>query len=127
MREEHHDLAASVQEALEIAIAGILPPLMREYGTSDFCFAGGVALNCTANARMIRDLDIRSHIHPAAGDAGGALGAALQSMMRSRENEPTQRYPLGAYLGVDYPEPVIKATLSLNNIPFRECADIADV
>src|ERR1051325_596812 len=126
VREDHHDLAASVQEALEIAIAGILPPLMREYGTSDFCVAGGVALNCTANARMIRDLGIRSHIHPAAGDAGGALGAALQSVMRSRENEPTQRYPLGAYLGVDYPEPVIKATLSLNNIPFRECADIAE-
>jgi len=126
VREEHHDLAASVQQALEIAIAGILPPLMREFGTSDFCFAGGVALNCTANARMIRDLGIRSHIHPAAGDAGGALGAALQSVMRSRENEPTRRYHLDAYLGVEYPKPVIEATLSLNNIPYRECADIAE-
>ena len=126
VREEHHDLAASVQHALEIAIASMLPPLMREFGTSDFCFAGGVALNCTANARMIRDLGIRSHIHPAAGDAGGALGAALQSIMRSRENEATHRYPLCAYLGVDYPRPVIKATLSLNNIPFRECTDIAE-
>ncbi|HEX4617518.1 MAG TPA: carbamoyltransferase C-terminal domain-containing protein, partial [Stellaceae bacterium] len=126
VREEHHDLAAFVQEALEVVIAGMLPPLMREFGTSDFCFAGGVALNCTVNARMIRDLGIRSHIHPAAGDAGGALGAALQSVMRSRENEATHRYPLGAYLGVDYPRPVIKATLSLNNIPFRESDDIAE-
>jgi carbamoyltransferase len=126
VREEHHDLAASVQEALEIAIAGILPPLMREYGISDFCFAGGVALNCTANARMIREFGINSHIHPAAGDAGGALGAALQWTMRSREHEAARRYPLDAYLGVHYPEPVIKATLSLNKIPFRECADIAE-
>jgi carbamoyltransferase len=115
-----------VQEALEIAIAGILPPLMREYGTSDFCFAGGVALNCTANARMIRELGIRSHIHPAAGDAGGALGAALQSIMRGQERQAARRYPLDAYLGVHYPEPVIKATLSLNKIPFRECAKIAE-
>ena len=103
MTEEYCNLAASVQQALEIAIGRILPPLMREFGTSDFCFAGGVALNCTANARMIRDLGIRSHIHPAAGDAGGALGAALQSIMRGRENEPAQRYPVSAYLGVSYP------------------------
>ena len=124
--EEHCDLAASVQQALEIAVAGILPPLMREYGIRDFCFAGGVALNCTANARMIRDLGIRSHIHPAAGDAGGALGAALQSVMRSQEKAPARRYPLNAYLGVDYAKPVIKATLSVNDIPHRECADVAE-
>jgi carbamoyltransferase len=124
--EEHHDLAASVQEALEIAIAGMLPPLMREYGTRDFCFAGGVALNCTANARMIRDLGIRSHIHPAAGDAGGALGAALQSVMRSEEAGPARRYRFTPYLGVTYPEGVIGATLSLNNVPFRRSPDIAE-
>lgn len=126
VREEHYDLAASVQQALEIAMAGILAPLMREYAIRDFCFAGGVALNCTANARMIRDLGIRSHIHPAAGDAGGALGAALQSVMRLREEQPTQRYQVGAYLGLDYSKPVIKTTLSVNGIPFRECADIAE-
>jgi carbamoyltransferase len=124
--EEHHDLAASVQEALEIAMSGMLPPLMREYGTRDFCFAGGVALNCTANARMIRDLGIRSHIHPAAGDAGGALGAALQSIMRSEEAGPARRYRFTPYLGITYPEGVIGATLSLNNIPFRRSADIAE-
>jgi carbamoyltransferase len=124
--EEHHDLAASVQQALEVAIAGLLAPLMREYDCGDFCFAGGVALNCTANARMIRDLGIRSHIQPAAGDAGGALGAALQSIMRSQEGAATRRYPMGAYLGVAYPKPVIRTTLALNDVPFREAADIAD-
>ncbi len=124
--EEHCDLAASVQQALEMAIAGILPPLMREYGTRDFCFAGGVALNCTANSRMIRDLGIRSHIHPAAGDAGGALGAALQSVMCPQESRPTRRYHLDAYLGAEYAKPVIKTTLSVNDIPHRECADIAE-
>src|SRR5262249_25734360 len=71
--EIHYDLAASVQRALEIAVAGVVGPLIREFGTKDFCFAGGVALNCTMNAQLIRELGIRSHIHPAAGDAGGAL------------------------------------------------------
>ena len=124
--EAYQDLAASVQQALELAIANLLKPLIREFGTRDFCFAGGVALNCTANAAMIRDLGIRSHIHPAAGDAGGALGAALQSVMRTRENAPCQRYALSPYLGVRYPDPVITATLALNEVPYRKSNDIAE-
>jgi carbamoyltransferase len=125
MREEHQDLAASVQQALEIAVAKILVQLIREYQTKDFCFAGGVALNCTANSQVIRDLGIRSHIHPAAGDAGGALGAALQTAMRGREGGPPYRYRFSPYLGIRYPEPVIRATLSVNRILYRQSADIA--
>ena len=125
MREEHQDLASSVQQALEIAVGKILAQLIRDYQTKDFCFAGGVALNCTANARVIRDLGIRSHIHPAAGDAGGAVGAALQSAMRGREGGPPHRYRFSPYLGIRYPEPVIRTTLSVNQIPYRQSADIA--
>jgi carbamoyltransferase len=106
-----------VQQALEIAIRKILTVLIREHGIRDFCFAGGVALNCTANAQVIRDLEIRSHIHPAAGDAGGAMGAALQLPMRSRECGPIHRYRFSPYLGIRYPEPVIKATLSVKSNP----------
>ncbi len=124
--EQHQDLAASVQQALEAAMANMLPPLIREFGTRDFCFAGGVALNCTANSRMIRDFGIRSWVHPAAGDAGGAMGAALQSVMRGRESAACQRHLLSPYLGVSYPAPVIKATLSLSRVPFRQCAAIAE-
>jgi carbamoyltransferase len=125
MREEHQDLAASVQQALEIAVGKILVRLIRDYETKDFCFAGGVALNCTANAQVIRDLGIRSHIHPAAGDAGGAMGAALQSAMRGREGGPPHRYRFSPYLGIRYPEPVIRATLAVNQIPYRQSADVA--
>jgi carbamoyltransferase len=126
MDDRYCDLAASVQQALELAMANLLAPLIAEFGTRDFCFAGGVALNCTANARMIRDFGIRSHVHPAAGDAGGALGAALQSIMRAREGMPTHRYVLSPYLGVSYPEAVVKTTLSVNRIPFRKVDDIAE-
>lgn len=126
MDECYYDLAASVQQALELAISNLLKPLIAERGIKDFCFAGGVALNCTANARMIRDFGIRSHIHPAAGDAGGALGAALQSVMRRRENGPMHRYALSPYLGVSYPEGVIKATLSINKIAYRKVDNPAE-
>jgi carbamoyltransferase len=124
--EQHHDLAASVQQALELAITNMLRALIREHGIADFCFAGGVALNCTANARMIRELGIRSYIQPAAGDAGGALGAALQSIMRSRESEPTARYAMPAYLGTSHPDAVIRATLDINKIPYRQSNEIAE-
>lgn len=124
--EQHQDLAASVQYALEAAMANMLTPLIREFGTKDFCFAGGVALNCTANAHMVRELGIRSWVQPAAGDAGGAMGAALQSVMRAQEGAPSRRYELSPYLGVAYPEPVIKASLSPNQVRFRHCADIAE-
>ena len=123
--EVHYDLAASVQRALELALGNMIPPLIEEFGTRDFCFAGGVALNCTANAAMIRELGIRSHIHPAAGDAGGALGAALQSVMKGYEDAPVKRYAAPAYLGVRYGEPVIRATLILNEIPFVRSGAIA--
>jgi len=116
--QEHLDLAASVQSALEVALIAMIEPLTREFQTKDFCFAGGVALNCTANAELIRRLGIRAHIHPAAGDAGGALGAALQATMRGRESGPTVRFPFSPYLGMEYPEAVAKATLGINKIPF---------
>jgi carbamoyltransferase len=126
MTQAHCDLAASIQRALEQAIANMLEPLIREFATRDFCFAGGVALNCTANAEMIRRLGIRSHIQPAAGDAGGAIGAALQWILRDRQQAPVARYTPSAYLGVHYPEAVIAATLSRNNVPYRRSAAIAD-
>ena len=124
--EQQHDLAASVQRALEMAMSNLLAPLMREYQITEFCFAGGVALNCTANARMIRDLGIRSWIHPAAGDAGGSIGAALQSAIREHQDAPCRRYRLSPYLGIAYPEPVIRASLSGNATPYRERKDISE-
>jgi len=124
--DEHRDLAASVQKALEIALAKIIAPLIAEFGIKDFCFAGGVALNCTANAQLIRDFGIRSHIHPAAGDAGGALGAAMQSVMRLREKTETFRYSFSPYLGVNYSERSIQTVLDINNIPHRQSMDLAN-
>lgn len=122
----HFDLAASVQRVLETAISNMLPPLIEEFGTRDFCFAGGVALNCTANAELIRRFGIRSHIQPAAGDAGGAVGAALQSLMRNRNASGCDRFVQTAYLGMSYPDAVITATLEVNQIAYRRSANLAE-
>ena len=100
---------------------------MREFGTRDFCFAGGVALNCTANCPH----DPRSR-HSLAHPPGGRRcrrrtrrGTCNRSCAAAR-TQPASRYQVSAYLGVTYPEPVIKATLSLNNVPYRQCNDIAE-
>ncbi len=123
--QEHMDLAASIQDVLEVAVCGLVRVLMNEFKTKDFCFAGGVALNCTANAKLIREFGIRSHIHPAAGDAGGALGAALQAVMQTRTEPPTKRFSFSPYLGMAYSEDVTLSTLSINKIPYVKKEHIA--
>ncbi len=72
------DLAASVQQVTELAVERIVREAHRQTGESRLCLAGGVALNCVANGKVLREGPFREiWIQPAAGDAGGALGAAL--------------------------------------------------
>ncbi len=76
--QRHMDLAASVQVATEEVVLRLTRSLARETGMKNLCLAGGVALNCVANGKVLRD-GAFDHVwvQPAAGDAGGALGAAL--------------------------------------------------
>jgi carbamoyltransferase len=74
----HMDIAASIQEVTEDAVLRLCRALARETGQRNLCLAGGVALNCVANGKVLRDGAFENiWIQPAAGDAGGALGAAL--------------------------------------------------
>jgi carbamoyltransferase len=118
MTQVYQDIAATMQKALEIAMAHMVEHLIAEYGIKDFCFAGGVALNCTANADLIRRFGIRSHIHPAAGDAGGALGAALSVMKK--------QYVFSPYIGTKPSHGLIEFTLKQNNIAYRVSTNVAD-
>ncbi len=78
LTERHMDLAASVQDVLEEAVLRMTRSLALETGAKNLCLAGGVALNCVATGKILRDGCFeRILIQPAAGDAGGALGAAL--------------------------------------------------
>lgn len=100
------DLAASIQAVTEEAMLNIARHVHRETGLKNLCLAGGVALNCVGNGRILREGPFENiWIQPAAGDAGGALGAALWSWYQQMGNprvpqaDDSQK---GSYLGPDY-------------------------
>ena len=123
MLPEHCDLAASVQAALEAGVMNLLAAVVREYRCTDVCLGGGVALNCTANARAIRELGVTLHVHAAAGDAGGALGAALAEAALA---EPALYRPsFSPYLGVAYSEREALSAVRAAGLPYRKVDCIA--
>lgn len=100
------DLAASIQAVTEEVVLRLTRALARETGAKNLCLAGGVALNCVANGKILRDGKFeRIWVQPAAGDAGGALGAALVGYhlhMRQARAALRQDGMCGSYLGPHY-------------------------
>jgi carbamoyltransferase len=122
------DLARSVQEVTEEIMFRMARHVRKETGLKDLCLAGGVALNCVANGRILREgIFERIWIQPAAGDAGGALGAALftwhQYLQKSRKAHGTKDSQRGSYLGPTFTRDEIFKYLVSNNIPFMELKD----
>jgi carbamoyltransferase len=121
----HADCARSIQEVIEEALLLMGRHVAAETGMTRLCLAGGVALNCAANGRLLREGPFREvWIQPAAGDAGGALGAALAAWYRYRGNErfadnlhDSQR---GSRLGPQFDDRCIKAFLDRNAIPHAD-------
>jgi carbamoyltransferase len=90
----HLDLAASIQKVTEEIVLKLATSLQRQTGERNLCLAGGVALNCVANGKLLREAGFDGlWIQPAAGDAGGALGAALAHWHRAQDQPRT---PVGA-------------------------------
>ena len=86
------DLARSIQEVTEEIVLRIARHAAATTGKRDACLAGGVALNCVANGRLLREGPFeRIWIQPAAGDAGGAVGAALYGWHQIADGERTRR------------------------------------
>jgi len=109
------DLAASVQKVTEEVMMRIIRHVHRQTVLDNLCLAGGVALNCVGNGKILRDGPFKDiWIQPAAGDAGGALGAALftwhQVMDKPRTPQPLDSQT-GSYLGPAYSESQIRAYL----------------
>lgn len=122
------DLARSIQDVTEEIMFRMARHVRKETGMKDLCLAGGVALNCVANGRILReDIFSRIWIQPAAGDAGGALGAALfvwhQVLGRERKADGINDTQCGSYLGRAYSNEEICAFLKSQNIPFTELTD----
>ena len=117
LTQRHMDLAASIQTATEEVVLTLTRALAAETGAHNLCLAGGVALNCVANGRVWRDGRFRGlWIQPAAGDAGGALGAALCTYHlfkdQPRQSCRPQDRMQGAYLGPSFSQQEIEARLA---------------
>ena len=118
LRQCHMDLAASVQQVLEEAMLGLARAAAGETGARNLCLAGGVALNCVANGRIQRDGPFENiWIQPAAGDAGGAFGAALFAHHvvaghPRRTLDGAEDAMSGAFLGPSFDDDKIAADLS---------------
>ncbi len=119
----HMDVAASIQAVTEEVILRLARSLAREYQMPNLCLAGGVALNCVANGKVLRDGAFPNiWIQPAAGDAGGAVGAALAAwhLFLGNERAPTNADRMrGAYLGPAFEQADIEKRLVAQGARFH--------
>lgn len=124
LEQRHMDVAASIQVVLEEAVLRLTRSLQAETGAGNLCLAGGCALNCVANGKVLRDGRFkRIWIQPASGDAGGALGAALAAyhLYRGQERRPSGGCDAmhGSFLGPSFSQREIEERLSRAGARFR--------
>jgi carbamoyltransferase len=122
------DIAASIQKVTEDIVYKIAKDIAKKTGERNLCLAGGVALNCVANGKLLREKIFDNiWIQPAAGDAGGALGAALSVWYL--KNQSDRKITLekdmmkGSYLGPDYKNNEIEEELKLCGAVFKKCSE----
>jgi carbamoyltransferase len=119
LNQHYADIAASIQQVTEELLLGMANHLYRETGLKRLCIAGGVGLNSAANARILKETPFEQlFIQPAAGDGGGALGAALwvYNCLLGKARNFTMQH---AYWGRNNSDAEISDFLRQNGIPFR--------
>lgn len=115
------DLARSIQVVTEEILMRMAVHVKQITGRKYLCLAGGVALNCVANGRLLREGPFEDlWIQPCAGDGGSALGAALFAWHQILDNprQPDSRRQRGSYLGPEFSDDEIQAFLDKENIPY---------
>jgi carbamoyltransferase len=121
----HMDMAASIQQVTEQVMLKITTSLYQQYKVDNLCLAGGVALNCVANGKILKQSGFKNiWIQPAAGDAGGALGAALsvhyEYLKQERKADNTTDQMQNALLGPAYTSAQVKQELKNAGLAFEE-------
>jgi carbamoyltransferase len=124
----HMDLAASIQDVTEEVVLRLTRSLATETGARNLCLAGGVALNCVANGKVLRDGRFENvWVQPAAGDAGGSLGAALAAyhleLDRPRQLSNEMDGMSGSYLGPAFADHEIGERLTAAGARFEYLGD----
>lgn len=134
IREADMDLACSIQEVTEEIMLRMARHVYRVTGKKKLCLAGGVALNCVGNGRILREGPFEDiWIQPASGDAGGALGVALliwyKYLGNTRKVKPDSDFQKGSFLGPAYSDEYIEYFLKREDIPYSKLnkEDITDV
>jgi carbamoyltransferase len=123
----HMDIAASIQKVTEDIMIKLIKSLKKEFNISNLCLAGGVALNCVANGKILKkNIFDNIWVQPAAGDAGGSLGAAL-ALWYIEQNNP-RKIDLndsmqGSYLGPEYSQKEIEEQLDKVGAKFEILKD----
>ncbi|MHC9541798.1 MAG: carbamoyltransferase [Vulcanimicrobiota bacterium] len=128
MTQIYMDLAASAQIVTEEILMRMVRHIHKETQEKYLCMAGGVALNCVANGKILREGPFEDiWIQPAAGDAGGALGAALivwhRYLDNARQIHDRKDSQKGSYLGPVFSDEVIEQFLNERNIPFEKLTE----
>ncbi len=128
LTQHHMDLAASIQDVAEIVVRRMATALAKETGQRNLCLAGGVALNCVANGKLQRDGNFDNiWVQPAAGDAGGALGAAYAAYHNHlglpRAANAGLDGMVGGYLGPEFSQSQIAAELGAAGAVFKTLDD----
>jgi carbamoyltransferase len=123
LNQHYADIASSIQQVTEEVLLGMARNLQRETGLKRLCMAGGVALNSVANQRLMRETGFEElFIQPAAGDGGGALGAALWADNMLLGNP--RRFRMDhAYWGKAYSPSEVRDFLDKNAIPYQNIMD----
>ena len=118
----HMDIAASIQKVTEEIMISLVQSLKNEYKINNLCLAGGVALNCVANGKILeKKIFDKIWVQPAAGDAGGSLGAALAlwHLELKQDRQSTQKDQMqGSYLGPSYSQKEIEEELNKLNAKY---------
>ena len=123
MNEREFDIAASVQKVCEEVVLKMVNYIQRETGLENLCMAGGVALNCVANGRVIRETRTRNlFVQPAAGDAGGAVGVA-HYIYNTVRRQPRGKAWSHAFLGPAYSDAEIARYLDSTGARYRTLSD----
>ena len=125
LRQVDMDLAASIQSVLEEILEKIVRYAKKNIDSENLCLAGGVALNCVAKGKILKNRIFKNiWVQPAAGDAGGALGAALyvwyKHYKNRREVNGSDSSQGGSFLGSDYASAEIRSFLNKRKIKYRE-------
>jgi carbamoyltransferase len=121
--EHYADVAASIQKVTEEVLLKIANRLQKETGLTRLCMAGGVALNSVANGKLLKETPFEEiYIQPAAGDSGGALGAALYAY-HCLLGHPRRFVMEHAYWGEEFDESAIRDFLQSSRIPYEAFED----